>query len=134
MVHFSVVPLSVILVPYFDARLPSYLHFSSVGVSIAKEILRSITKSFEAKVMQCVPPTVNIFSNASRMDLLIQSGGMQIAYHSLLSLTGPNKGMIRLPGLNLTPTQIFFLVTAQDVCAESAYFGVDTYSEDFSDM
>ncbi|XP_037030087.1 endothelin-converting enzyme homolog isoform X1 [Bradysia coprophila] len=132
--HSIVVPLSVILVPYFDARLPSYLHFSSVGVSIAKEILRSITKSFEAKVMQCVPPTVNIFSNSSRMDLLIQSGGMQIAYHSLLSLTGPNKGMIRLPGLNLTPTQIFFLVTAQEVCTESAYFGVDTYSEDFSDI
>ncbi|KAJ6638737.1 Tubulin polyglutamylase TTLL5, partial [Pseudolycoriella hygida] len=132
--HSIVVPLSVIIVPYFDARLPSYLHFSSVGISIAKEILRSITKNFETKVMQCVPPTVNIFSNASRMDLLIQSGGMQIAYHSLLSLTGPNKGMVRLPGLNLSPTQIFFLVTAQEVCAESAYFGIDTYSEDFSDI
>lgn len=128
------VPLSVVLMPYFNVKLPPYLHYASVGASIATEILRSITKSFEDKLMQCVPDSVNIISNSSRMDILIQSGGMQIAYHSMLSLTGPLKGMVRLPGINLTPTQVFFLVFAQEMCSEASYSGVDTYSEDFADM
>ncbi|KAM7359547.1 neprilysin-like 16 isoform 1-T7 [Cochliomyia hominivorax] len=129
--HSIVVPLSVILVPYFDGRLPPYLQYASVGVAIAKEILRSITKAFEDKAMRCVPKSVNIFSNYSRMDILIHSGGMQISYHSMLSLTGPIKGMARLPGLNLTPTQIFFLVSAQELCAESDYTGIDTDAPEF---
>jgi len=114
--------------------LPPYLHYASVGVSIAKEILRSITKSFDEKAMRCVPHSVNIFSNYSRMDILIHSGGMQISYHSMLSLTGPIKGMARLPGLNLTPTQIFFLVSAQELCAESNYLGIDTNAPEFDNM
>uniref|UniRef100_A0A8D8DSN4 (northern house mosquito) hypothetical protein n=1 Tax=Culex pipiens TaxID=7175 RepID=A0A8D8DSN4_CULPI len=101
---------------------------------MAKEILRSITKAFESKVMTCVPSSVDIFSNASRMDLLIHSGGMQIAYHTLLSLTGPIKGMNRLPGLSLTPPQIFYLMSAQELCAESEYNGVDVNSNDFDEM
>lgn len=124
----------MILVPYFNIELPSYIHYASVGVSIGKEILRSITKAFDEKVMRCVPSSVNVFSNSSRMDMLIQSGGMQIAYHSLLSLTGPDKGMARLPSMNLTPRQIFFVITAQELCAESKYSGVNIYSEDFGDM
>uniref|UniRef100_B3P6R9 GG12288 n=1 Tax=Drosophila erecta TaxID=7220 RepID=B3P6R9_DROER len=132
--HSIVVPLSVILIPYFDAVLPPYLHYASVGVSIAKEILRSITKSFDEKAMRCVPHSVNIFSNYSRMDILIHSGGMQISYHSMLSLTGPIKGMARLPGLNLTPTQIFFLVSAQELCAESNYLGIDTNAPEFDNI
>ncbi|XP_055847848.1 endothelin-converting enzyme 2 isoform X2 [Episyrphus balteatus] len=132
--HSIVVPLSVILVPYFDAKLPPYLQYASVGVAIAKEILRSITKTFEEKAMRCVPKSVNIFSNYSRMDILIHSGGMQISYHSMLSLTGPIKGMARLPGLNLTPTQIFFLVSAQELCAESLYVGIDTDSSEFGNI
>lgn len=108
--HSVVVPLSVMLAPYFDSTLPSYLHYATVGVSIGKEILRSITRTFDAKVMRCVPSSVNIYSNASRMDLLLQSGGTQIAYHSLLSLSGPIKGMLRLPNINMLPTQIFYLV------------------------
>lgn len=132
--HSIVVPLSVTVVPYFDPKLPPYLHYASVGVAIAKEILRSITKAFEDKAMRCVPTSVNIFSNYSRMDILIHSGGMQISYHSMLSLTGPIKGMARLPGLNLTPTQIFFLVSAQELCAESDYGGINTDSEDFGNI
>ncbi|XP_055371753.1 endothelin-converting enzyme homolog [Condylostylus longicornis] len=132
--HSIVVPLSVIEVPYFDSKLPPYLQYASVGVAIAKEILRAITKAFEDKAMRCVPLSVNIFSNYSRMDILIHSGGMQIAYHSLLSLTGPIKGMARLPGLSLTPTQIFFLVSAQELCAESDYTGIDTQSSDFGNI
>ncbi|XP_017079843.1 neprilysin-2 [Drosophila eugracilis] len=132
--HSIVVPLSVILIPYFNAVLPPYLHYASVGVSIAKEILRSITKSFDEKAMRCVPHSVNIFSNYSRMDILIHSGGMQISYHSMLSLTGPIKGMARLPGLNLTPTQIFFLVSAQELCAESNYLGIDTNAPEFDNI
>lgn len=120
--------------PYFDSTLPPYLHYASVGVSIAKEILRSITKAFDVKVMRCVPSSVNIFSNSSRMDLLLQSGGMQIAYHSMLSLSGPMKGMTRLPNMNMTPMQVFFLVTAQDMCANAMYTGINTNSENFSDM
>lgn len=99
------------LTPYFDSTLPTYLHYATVGVSIGKEILRSITRTFDAKVMRCVPSSVSIYSNASRMDLLLQSGGTQIAYHSLLS-TGV-KGMLRLPNINMLPTQIFFLVRAK---------------------
>ncbi|XP_032288951.1 endothelin-converting enzyme homolog isoform X2 [Drosophila virilis] len=132
--HSIVVPLSVILIPYFNARLPPYLHYASIGVSIAKEILRSITKNFDDKAMRCVPHSVNIFSNFSRMDLLIHSGGMQISYHSMLSLTGPIKGMPRLPGLNLTPTQIFFLVSAQELCTESNYMGIDTNATEFDNI
>ncbi|XP_073812271.1 neprilysin-like 16 isoform X2 [Musca autumnalis] len=129
--HSIVVPLSVILRPYFAEQLPPYLQYATVGVVIAKEILRSITKSFEEKAMRCVPKSVNIFSNYSRMDVLIHSGGMQISYHSMLSLTGPMKGMPRLPGLNLTPTQIFFLVSAQELCADSQYAGINTEAPEF---
>ncbi|XP_017845299.1 endothelin-converting enzyme 1 [Drosophila busckii] len=132
--HSIVVPLSVMLIPYFNAKLPPYLHYASIGVSIAKEILRSITKTFDDKAMRCVPHSVNIFSNYSRMDILIHSGGMQISYHSMLSLTGPIKGMARLPGLNLTPTQIFFLVSAQELCAESKYMGIDTSASEFDNI
>ncbi|XP_041449568.1 neprilysin-4 isoform X3 [Drosophila obscura] len=132
--HSIVVPLSVILIPYFNAALPPYLHYASVGVSIAKEILRSITKSFDEKAMRCVPHSVNIFSNYSRMDILIHSGGMQISYHSMLSLTGPIKGMARLPGLSLTPTQIFFLVSGQELCAESNYLGIDINAPEFDNI
>ncbi|XP_032593441.1 endothelin-converting enzyme homolog [Drosophila grimshawi] len=132
--HSIVVPLSVILIPYFNASLPPYLHYASIGVSIAKEILRSITKNFDDKAMRCVPHSVNIFSNFSRMDILIHSGGMQISYHSMLSLTGPIKGMARLPGLNLTPTQIFFLVSAQELCSESNYLGIDTSASEFDNI
>nr|XP_029716259.1 endothelin-converting enzyme homolog [Aedes albopictus] len=132
--HSIVVPLSVILVPYYNPVLPPYLHYATLGTALAKEILRSITKAFETKVMQCVPNSVDIFSNSSRMDLLIYSGGMQIAYHSLLSLTGPIKGMNRLPGLSLTPPQIFFLMSAQELCAESEYSGVDVHSNDFDEI
>ncbi|XP_069969132.1 EEF1AKMT4-ECE2 readthrough transcript protein isoform X2 [Bactrocera oleae] len=129
--HSIVVPLSIILVPYFDNRLPPYLQYASVGVHIAKEILRSITKSFEDKAIRCVPESVKIFSNHSQMEILIHSGGMQISYHSMLSVTGPIKGMARLPSLNLTPTQIFFLVTSQELCEEADYVGIDTETADF---
>jgi hypothetical protein len=132
--HSIIVPLSAILIPYFNPALPPYLHYATVGTTIAKEILRSITKSFESKVMQCVPAAVDVFSNSSRMDLLIYSGGLQISYHSLLSLSGPLKGMERLPGLVLTPTQIFFLMSAQELCSESEYNGVDVNEKDFSEM
>lgn len=124
----------MLLVPYFDRHLPPYLQYASVGVAIAKEILRSITKAFEDKAIRCVPGSVNIFSNYSRMDILIHSGGMQISYHSMLSLTGPIKGMARLPGLSLTPMQIFFLVSAQELCAESDYMGIDTDAPEFEHM
>lgn len=128
------VPLSIIMVPYFDASLPHYLHYASVGVSIAKEILRSITKAFDNKIINCVPQASIVFSNSSQMDMLLHSGGMQISYHSLLSLAGPSKGMIRLPSINMAPTQIFFLITAQELCATSAYAGIDTRSSEFSTM
>lgn len=84
--------------------------------------------------MRCVPSSIDIFSNTSRMELLIYSGGMQIAYHSLLSLTGPIRGLERLPGLSLTPPQIFFLVTAQELCTDAQYGGIETNSNDFSEM
>jgi hypothetical protein len=129
----TVVPLSLILVPYFHPNLPPYLHFSTVGLAIAKEILRSVTKAFEDKAIRCVPTAVEVFSNSSRMELLITSGGMQIAYHSMLTLSG-SKAMPRLPGLNLSSTQIFFLVTAQELCKQSQYEGVEVESEDFHDM
>lgn len=132
--HSIVVPLSVMLTPFFDQALPSYLHYASVGVPIAKEILRSITRGFDTKVIRCVPSTVNAFSDSSRMDLLLQSGGMQISYHSLLSLSGPTKGMLRLQNVNLSPTQIFFLVTAQEMCANAVYAGINITSESFQDM
>ncbi|XP_055588122.1 endothelin-converting enzyme 1 [Uranotaenia lowii] len=132
--HSIVVPISVVLVPYFNPVLPPYLHYATLGTALAKEILRSITKAFEGKVMQCVPSSVEVFSNASRMDLLIYSGGMQIAYHTLLSLTGPIKGMNRLPGLSLTPPQIFYLISAQELCAESEYDGIDVSSIDFDEI
>lgn len=132
--HSIVVPLSAMFIPYFDASLPPYMHYASLGVSIAKEILRSITKAFDVKVMRCVPSSVNVFSNSSRMDLLLQSGGMQIAYHSLLTLSGPVKGMVRLPSMNMIPTQVFFLVAAQEMCANAMYVGINTNSENFSDM
>jgi len=133
--HFTstVVPLSLILMPYFHPQLPPYLHYSTVGTAIAKEILRSVTKAFEEKAMRCVPTAVEIFSNTSRMELLISSGGMQIAYHSMLTLSG-SKAMARLPGLNLSSTQIFFLLTAQELCTRAQYEGVETDSEEFRDM
>lgn len=133
--HSIVVPLSIMLVPYFDVKTPPYLQYASVGVALGKEILRSITKSFEDKAMRCVPNSVNVFSNYSnsRMDILIHSGGMQISYHSMLSLS-PLKTMARLPGLNLTPTQVFFVVAAQELCAESDYTGINTELEDFGNM
>lgn len=134
MSHSIVVPLSVLLTPYFDPTLPPYLHYGSVGVAIGKEILRSITRGFDAKVMGCVPSSVNVFSNSSRMELLLHSGGMQMAYHSLLSLSGPIKGMLRLPNMNLQPTQIFYLITAQELCANALYAGVDVNSDNFGDM
>jgi hypothetical protein len=127
------VPLSLILVPYFHAHLPPYVHYSTVGTTIAKEILRSVTKAFEEKAMKCVPTSVEVFSNSSRMELLITSGGMQIAYHSMLTLSGSN-AMERLPGLNLSSTQLFFLVTAQELCSKSQYEGIETDSGDFHDM
>ncbi|ALC47925.1 CG13650 [Drosophila busckii] len=43
-------------------------------------------------------------------------------------------GMARLPGLNLTPTQIFFLVSAQELCAESKYMGIDTSASEFDNI
>lgn len=132
--HSIVVPLSIMLVPYFDAALPNYMHYASVGVSIAKEILRSITKAFEAKLMRCVPSSVNVFSNSSRMELLLHSGGLQISYHSLMTLAGPIKGMVRLPNMNMMPQQIFFLVSAQEMCVNSIYAGVNTNSDSFTDM
>lgn len=82
-------PLSLILTPYFDAKLPHYVHYSTIGTEISKEILRSITKIFEDKTMRCVPNNpVNIFSNTNHIELLITSGGFQIAYHSMLSVSG----------------------------------------------
>lgn len=98
------------------------------------EILRSVTKAFEDKAIKCVPPSVEVFSNSSRMELLISSGGMQIAYHSMLTFSG-SKAMERLPGINnLSSTQLFFLVTAQELCSKSAYEGVETDHKDFHDM
>lgn len=129
----SVVPLSLILVPNFHPHLPPYVHYSTVGTTIAKEILRSVTKAFEDKAMRCVPTAVEVFSNSSRMELLISSGGMQIAYHSMLTLSG-SKAMERLPGLNLSSTQIFFLVMAQELCTKSQYEGIETDSGDFHEM
>lgn len=121
----------MILAPFFDANLPPYLHFSTVGTAISKEILRSITKTFEEKALKCVP--VNMFSNYSRMELLLASGGFQIAFHSMLSLSG-SKSMQKLYGLNLTSTQIFFLVSAQEFFLNSQYEGIETDSIDFHDM
>lgn len=128
------IPLSVVQTPYFHAKLPPYMHYAGVGAAIATEILRSITKQFEDKLLQCVPPAVNIITNTSRMDILCQSGGMQIAYHSMLSLTGPLKGMLRLPGINMSPTQLFYLVYGQTTCAMYDYAGVRVTSDDFAEM
>jgi hypothetical protein len=122
------------MVPYFNQVLPPYIQYATVGVTLGKEILRSVTTTFQRKAMLCVPTAVDIFSNSSRMDILIHSGAMQIAYHSMLSLTGPTKGMDRLPGFSLPATQTFFIVTAQELCSEAAYDGVDIESEEFSDM
>jgi hypothetical protein len=102
-------------------------------MTIAKEILRSVTKAFEDKAIRCVPTAVEVFSNSSRMELLIASGGMQISFHAMLTLSG-SKAMARLPGLNLSSTQLFFLVTAQELCSKSQYEGIETESEDFHDM
>lgn len=132
--YILVVPLSIVLVPYFNEVLPPYMHYAIVGTTLAKEILRSVTKAFEDKAMNCVPTAVEVFSNSSRMEMLIHSGGLQMAYHSMLAQSGPLKGMSRLPGLDLTPQQIFFLVTAQDLCADSEYKGININSEDFSFM
>ncbi len=128
-----VVPLSVILVPYFNAVLPPYMHYATIGTTIGREILRSVTKAFEDKLLKCVPSSVEVFSNSSRMEMLIFSGGMQIAYHSMLAQM-PLKGMHRLPGLDLGAQQIFYLVNAQELCADSEYKGVDIDSPDFSFM
>lgn len=40
--------------------------------------------------MKCAPATNphNIFSDTNQMELLITSGGFQIAYHSMLALSG----------------------------------------------
>lgn len=84
--------------------------------------------------MNCVPTAVEVFSNSSRMEMLIHSGGLQIAYHSMLAQSGPLKGMYRLPGLDMTPQQVFFIVTAQDLCTDSEYKGVNINTEDFSYM
>lgn len=130
---FLVVPLSIILVPYFNVALPPYMHYATVGTTIGKEILRSVTKAFEDKLLKCVPSSVEVFSNSSRMEMLIFSGGMQIAYHSMLAQT-PLKGMYRLPGLDFGAQQVFYLVTAQEMCAESQYNGIDIDSKDFSFM
>lgn len=132
--HSIVVPLSAILVPYFQPKLPPYLHYASVGVQVAKEILRSITKSFEDKTVKCVPGSIHVLANHS-MEILIHSGAMQISYHALMTLSGPSKGMERLSGLGMTPIQIFYVVASQDLCAQSQYSnGIDTDTEDFNDM
>lgn len=127
------IPLSIIQTAYFNAKLQPYMHYASVGAAIGTEILRSITKAFDDKLLQCVPSAVNIITNSSRMDVLCQSGGMQIAYHSMLSLL-PLKGMLRLPGINMSPTQLFFLVYSQTTCASYDYAGVQVYSDDFAEM
>lgn len=43
---FSVVPLSLILVPYFHQLLPPYLHYSTVGTTIAKGTFLFLTFLF----------------------------------------------------------------------------------------
>lgn len=126
------VPLSVVLGPFFNKKLPPYLHYASVGVAIAKEILRSITTKMEPKVIQCVPSIIDIYSNNSKPEFLIYSAGMQIAYHSMLTLAGPTKGMHRLPGIDLKPTQIFYIVAAQEFCANAEYDGIDMSSDQFN--
>lgn len=130
--HSVVVPLSAILVPYFQPKLPPYMQYASVGVQLGKEILRSITKNFEDKTLRCVPGTVQVLSNHS-MEILIHSGALQISYHAMMTLAG-TKGMEWLAGLNMSPIQIFYTVASQDLCAESQYIGIDTDSEDFNDM
>lgn len=127
------VPLSLIMAPYFHANLPHYIHFSTVGTEISKEILRSITKAFEDKALKCVPSIENLFPNSNRVELLITSEGFQIAYHSMLALSG-SKAMPKLPGLNFTSTQLFFLLSAQEFCSKSHYEGVQTDSSDFHEM
>lgn len=130
--HSVVVPMSVILVPYFQPKLPPYLHYASVGVELAKEILRSITKSFEDKTVKCVPASVQVLSNSN--EILIHSGAMQISYHALMTLSGPSKGMERLSGLPMTPIQVFYAVSSQEICAISQYNGINTDTEEFNDM
>lgn len=123
----------MILAPFFDPSLPNYIHFSTVGTEISKEILRSITKVFEDRTISCVPLTANVFSSINQVELLLTSGGFQIAYHSMLSLSG-SKAMLKLPGLNFTSTQLFLLLTAQEFCSKSQYEGIETNSNDFHDM
>lgn len=42
--------------------------------------------------------------------------------------------MLRLPNINMLPTQIFFLVTAQEMCANAIHAGINIESENFKDM
>lgn len=36
--HAVIVPASLLMMPFFDEDLPKYIHYSTVGVQIAKEI------------------------------------------------------------------------------------------------
>lgn len=56
-----------------------------------------------------------------------------MAYHALLHQTGP-KTMDRLPGISLSPQQIFFIVAGQNMDSEFEYAGILTNSTDFTDM
>lgn len=57
--HSIVVPTSVLMTPYFDETLPVYLHYATVGVEIAKEILQSVSRPFEKKLSACVPNAID---------------------------------------------------------------------------
>lgn len=57
-----------------------------------------------------------------------------MTFHSLLHQTG-SKSMNRIPGLDLSPTQIYFIVAAQEFQSEfNYYYNRDNTSVVFSDM
>uniref|UniRef100_A0A336KH95 CSON011042 protein n=1 Tax=Culicoides sonorensis TaxID=179676 RepID=A0A336KH95_CULSO len=83
-----IMPTSLLVHPYFDPILPPYLHYATVGVPIAQEILRSVSRKFEDKLRKCVPNSIDDYPKYTRQNILVYSGALQMSFHALLHQTG----------------------------------------------
>lgn len=60
------VPTSLLVHPYFDVNLPLYLQYATLGIPVAKEILRSVARKFEDKLRKCVPNSIDDYPKYTR--------------------------------------------------------------------
>ncbi|KAH8416738.1 hypothetical protein KR222_000817 [Zaprionus bogoriensis] len=143
-----VFPAGILQTPFFDINNPKSLNFGAMGVVMGHELTHAfddqgreydkfgnINRWWDAKSIErfnekseCIARQYseyklngrNLNGKQTLGENIADNGGLKAAYHAYLRTTPENEAdVLKLPGLNLTHPQLFFVSFAQVWCSST---------------